>query len=64
MTEIYHTHRRVSWEDKLRALSPEALACEREKTLALCNFWKTEKTRMRHYSDKLALIDEIMEARK
>ena len=62
--ETYRTYARMSWEDKLRSLSPEALACEREKTFALVNFWKTDRARMHHYSNKLALIDEIMEARR
>lgn len=63
-TETYRSYTRASTESKLKSLSAEALANEREKTYALAIFWKNDRSRNAHYSNKLELIDSIMEARK
>lgn len=63
-TETYRSYTRASTESKLKSLSAEALANEREKTYALALFWKNDRPRNSHYSNKLELIDAIMEARK
>ena len=62
----YRTYKRLSWENKLRALSDIDLEKKREETSALVNLFSNaepDTPRKSHYSNKLKLIKQIKKER-
>ena len=60
----YRTYKRLSWENKLRALSDDELIQAREKTQYFENLWKpVGGTTYGQYKGRRELIDTIMKER-